>query len=235
MINLIKEIEPNLNPSKISCDYELAAVNAFKGGFPNAHILGCFFHLTRNLRKHLGELHLMGRYNNDANFAIEARMITSLAFVPIDDLDTAIDELANVLPLELQPILQWFEDAYVGRPNRRGNGRRPAIFPPEVWSVYDRVLNDVDRTNNHAEAAHRRLCTELSMTHPTIWKFIDVLKTIQSGRDVYLEQLIAGREPPPKKRKYVEADRRIKSMVENYNRNIIDFLRGISHNYKMNA
>lgn len=235
MLNMLKDVEENLNPRKISCDFELAAITAFKDAFPNAEILGCFFHLTKNLKKHLGEHHLIGRYNNDADFALQARMITSLAFVPIQDLDNAINELSAMLPLELEPLLQWFEDTYVGRPNRHGNGRRRAFFGPEVWSVYNRVLTNADRTNNHAEAAHRRLQTELSMNNPTIWNLITGLKTIQRGRDVFFEHLLAGNEPPRKKRKYLEADTRIRNLVQDYhNRNIIQFLRGISHNYEMN-
>lgn len=234
MIALLKEVEPNLNPRKISCDYELAAINAFQEAFPACEILGCFFHLVKNMRKHLGNLQLLGRYNNDADFALYARMVTSLAFVPIHDLDTAVDELATEIPLELQPLLQWFEDSYLGRPNRRGNGRNRPIFPPETWSVYTRVLTDTDRTNNHAEAAHRRLQSELSMDRPTIWKLIYSLKQIQRGRDVFFEQLAAGAEPPRKKKKYIDSDNRIKCIVMDYeNRSVIEYLRGISHNYVM--
>lgn len=235
MINRLKELVPDLSPEKISCDFELAAINAFKDAFPEAEILGCLFHLAKNLRKHLGSHHLMGRYKNDANFALQSRMITSLAFIPTGDLDEAVDRLATELPVDLQPILQWFEDSYVGRPNRRGNGRRPPIFSPQIWSVYNRVLDGTDRTNNHAEAAHRRLQTELAMDHPTIWKFIDVLRKVQKGRDIFLEQLVAGHAPPQKRRKYIEADNRIHRIVVDYrNRDLIQYLRGISHNYEMN-
>ncbi len=55
-----------------------------------------------------------------------------------------------------------------------------------MWNVYDRVLNDQDRTNNHAEAAHRRVQTELGMDHPTIWKLIDGLQKVQKGREKHI-------------------------------------------------
>ncbi|KAK4882164.1 hypothetical protein RN001_005483 [Aquatica leii] len=102
-------------------------------------------------------------------------------------------------------------NSFMRRPNRRGNGRRRAIFPIKIWSVYDRVLNNVDRTNNHAEAAHRRLQEELGMNYPYLWAYITALKKVQKGRDVFYEQMLAGRSPPKKLKKCRDADRRIKT------------------------
>lgn len=118
---------------------------------------------------------------------------------------------------------------------RRGNGRRPALFPPTMWNVFQRTVNRLDRTNNHAEAGHRRLQSELQMQHPSIWKFIDVLRKVQKNRDIYYEQLIAGNNPAQKLKKYRMADDRIFSLVSNFNqRDVLDYLRGIAHNIGMN-
>ncbi|XP_063931856.1 uncharacterized protein LOC135143846 [Zophobas morio] len=211
-INMLKELFPKpLNRKRISCYFELAAINAFK------------------------DEGLLRRYNNKADFALNARMITSLAFVLFEDIDGAIETLSEQIPQELQPILNWFEDFYVERPNRRSVSRRNPMFPPKTWNLYHRVLNRIDRTNNHAEAAHRRLQNELSMDHPTLWKFLDTLKIIQKGRDIFYEQLVAGKSPPAKLKKYQDADRRIFKIVESYHQeNILEYLRGLSHNYEMN-
>ncbi|KAG8238728.1 hypothetical protein J437_LFUL018501, partial [Ladona fulva] len=75
----------------------------------------------------------------------------------------------------------------IHRLNRRRNGRRPPIFPHEMWNLYKHVLNGEIWTNNFAEAAHRRLQAELGMDHPSIWKFIDGLRKVQHGRDFYYE------------------------------------------------
>lgn len=202
--------------------------------FPGAEIFGCFFHLCQNLKKHVGELHLNKRYNNEADFALKAKMITALAFVPINDLDVAFDRLAGHLPVELQPLLQWFEDFYLGRMNRNGINRRPPMFPPAMWNVYSRVLNGQDRTNNYAEAAHRRIQLELAMNHPSVWKLIDGLRKLQKGRDIFFEQMVAGRAPPAKLKKYTEADKRILRIVNDYeNRDVLEYLSGLAYNYGM--
>lgn len=59
---------------------------------------------------------------------------------------------------------------YTGRLRMNGT-RTAAIFPPELWSVHQRTLDEADRTNNFAEASHRRLQLAFSCTHPTIWRF----------------------------------------------------------------
>lgn len=54
-------------------------------------------------------------YNNDAKFFVLIKMIISLAFVPIEDLDIATDLLADGLSDETIPLIDWFEEYYVGR------------------------------------------------------------------------------------------------------------------------
>ncbi|KAB0802861.1 hypothetical protein PPYR_05047 [Photinus pyralis] len=228
------ELEPNFQPRSYSCDFEAAAITAFQGCFPDANIFGCYYHLTHNVKKKICELGLIQNYNNDANFSLRAKMVPALAFVPINDLENALDAISEALPDDLQPLVDWFEDNYIGRRNRRGLGRRPALFGPETWNLHQRVLDGEDRTNNYAEAAHRRLTIELGMEHPTIWKFIVALRKIQIARDVRYEQLLAGHQPSPKKRKYREIDNRISRLILNYNNdNILEFLRGIAHNYEL--
>ncbi len=56
-----------------------------------------------------------------------------------------------------------------------------------MWNVYNQVLNDQGQTNNHAEAAHRRVQAELEMDHSMIWKLIDGLWKVQKGRDLFCE------------------------------------------------
>ena len=73
---------------------------------------------------------LFHRYDNDATFSLHARMIIALAFVPIDNLDVAFDALTEELPDELQPILNWLEDNYLGRLFGRNRRRRAPIFSP---------------------------------------------------------------------------------------------------------
>ncbi len=161
-------------------------------------------------------------------------MLVGLAFVPIIHLEEAFEALSALdLTEDIGTIFRWFEDTYIGRPNQHGP-RRLARFPPSIWSVYERVINRQDRTNNYAEAANRRIQREMQMNHPCIWKFIDCLRRIQKGQDLVYEQYVCGDPPVAKRRTYRIIDARIQAMVEGFNPvNMLEFLRGLSHVYEM--
>ena len=47
-------------------------------------------------------------------------MIAALAFVPLDKVVEAFETLQADLPEEMQQISDYFEDTFIGRPQRRG-------------------------------------------------------------------------------------------------------------------
>ncbi len=82
-------------------DFGKAPMNAFGGQFPNAQLSGCYFHLGQNIWRNIQTHHLQQRYSNDANFALEARMIPAPAFVTPAYLDRYFDDLSNNVDLRL--------------------------------------------------------------------------------------------------------------------------------------
>ena len=81
------------------------------------------------------------------------------------------------------------------------------------------------------EGWHRGFELQVAAHHPNIWRFIDSLKKEQNFNELKIEQLIAGYTQARKKR-YVDLDRRIKSIVERFNdtTDVLEYLRGIAHN-----
>ena len=100
----------------------------------------------------------------------------------------------------LDPLLNWLEDNYIGRRNRRGNGRQQPRFRIELWNQYQNVIEGKARTNNHVEGWHRGVQGELQMVNPTLWKCIDALQSQQQKRDTIFEGLIAGHAPNERNR-----------------------------------
>uniref|UniRef100_A0A5S6QFZ6 Cytosol aminopeptidase n=1 Tax=Trichuris muris TaxID=70415 RepID=A0A5S6QFZ6_TRIMR len=174
------------------------------------------------MKKQLAVEQLLTRYNREPEFALSARMIISLAFVPIPELDVAAAALLDVLPVELRNTFQWFRRTYIGILNRSGK-RLPAMFPPRMWSTYRRTVVGSNRTNNYAEAAHRRLRSEFGVEHPTLWRFIDGLRKVQSGQDNMYEEYVRGEHPRYKRAKYIRADRRILDLVGHVAEKIVVF------------
>jgi len=92
------------------------------------------------------------------------------------------------------------------------------------------------KTNNAVEAWHRGFSVLCGQNHPTVYSFIDKLLTEQSKNELIIEQLIAGAQPPPAKKVYRDTARHVKTIVEDYaNRDLVHFLRGISHNFEFQA
>ena len=62
---------PNAAPDKVLIDFELAAMKAFEKALPNASISGCFFHLSQNFIRKIGELGLKNLYDPELSLALK--------------------------------------------------------------------------------------------------------------------------------------------------------------------
>ena len=52
------DLAPNCRPEKILLDFEQAALQSFQKTFPEAHLSGCFFHLSQSYMRKINELGL---------------------------------------------------------------------------------------------------------------------------------------------------------------------------------
>lgn len=237
MLDMLTLGWPELNPTAISMDFEIGLMNSFAAYFPEADIHGCFFHLVQNMKKQVAAAGLSKRYRQEADFAHAAKMITALAFIPPPRVEDAVCELQNGLPPALQPILDYFEDNYLGRLQVRADGtlgRRTPLFPVHKWTVYDRTPEGDSRTNNYAEAFHKSLQGHFAVDHPALLKFIDGIRAVQHKQDAKLERYISGRHEANKRNAYVENDKRIMSILERLEAiTLREALRGLAHTYEM--
>lgn len=228
----IKEFIPDANPETIMTDFESAVINVVHDVYPETRHRGCFFHLCQAIFRHIQSNGLKNRYEIDADFALKMKMLPALAFVPeehvIQYFEVLCDE--NVFPEEAQPIIDYFEDTWIGRPNRRH--RRPPRFPLSMWNCYQGTLQGQPKTNNSVEGWHRGFQELLSANHPSIWKFIDAIKRQQSLNELKIEQFLSGIEPPMGSRKYRDCAGRIGRIVQNfeYNVDIEGYVRSLAHN-----
>ena len=81
------------------------------------------------------------------------------------------------------------------------------------------------------------------MDHPSLWKLINGLRRVQKGPDVDYKCMVAGHAPLPKRKKYVNVDKRIFNLVQRLNECnqptdpevLLEFLRGIAHNIEIHS
>jgi len=228
-----------LTPSYILTDFEQAAINASHGEFPNAINKGCFFHLGQSGWRKIQNCGLAVQYGNDEHFSLLIRHLFALAFLPAHEIPSAFDILKPRIPPEANNIVQWFEDNYVHgkirRQLRNGNiVRDTPLFPPQLWSVYDSVELGIPRTQNTVEAWHRRWKTLVGESHIGVYTIIQEIQKEQQEVEVQIERMLRGEQPPKKKKKVIDRENRIMTIInDRENRSIMDFLRGIAHNLSL--
>ena len=221
---------PDLKPKVIHSDFEIGAIHAAQSRFPDASMKGCFFHVCQNVYRRVQDGGLQERYATDAAFSLTIRMLTALAFVRQADLSDYYVLLEESFPECAEHVILYFEEYYIGRLRPNGTRRTPT-FPPALWNMRNAVLQGQPRTNNAQKGWHRRFASAVYCHHPSIWKLITSLPDEERSSSRRREQLVAGHDAPARKKRYVDRDRRLLRLVEDYDvEEPLVFLRGIAHN-----
>jgi len=65
------------------------------------------------------------------------------------------------------------------------------MFPIKFWNVYERVMENNPRTSNFVEGFHSKLNKCIKTYHPSMWKFLTVIRRIQQQTENSLTKLQA--------------------------------------------
>ncbi len=218
------------------CDFEKAFQNSLQDVFgANVNIVGCLFHLGQCIWRKIQQMNLVEAYRTDEIVRLKCKMLMALAFVPSGGIVDAFETIQNDIPDNVAGLYDYFEDTWIGRPARRGQRRNP-LFAVELWSVHDRVVEGLPRTNNAVEGWHRAFQGTVGFVHPTVYKLIDAIRLEQSHTENVVTRINAGQVVTKKNAQYVRVDAAIQTLVANFgDRHIVDFLRGISYNVSLNV
>jgi len=152
-----------VRPSQIVLDMEVAAYKAFLKVFfsqgNNTTITFCLFHWRRALLRKLGELHCREEFFKKGPLQKLFSRLSTLPFVPADHIiDVGEHLLATFIVEHLENIseascdfLDYFRKNYLGTVDEEKEVRKPARFPPHLWSIYTAFLNCEPFTTNYAE------------------------------------------------------------------------------------
>lgn len=234
LLQALETLRPGLAPTTLMTDFESAAISAFREAYQGLKVTGCHFHLAQNVWRHIQDSGLSLDYIHDENFAKLMRMLPGLAYLPPlhveQAFETVFDPASPVYDARGQPIFDYFEDTYIGRPRRRGP-RHPPMFSIDMWNVHDRVLTDAAKSNNSCEGWHHAFQNVVGACYPNLWRLIEALKKEQSLVQADVTRLLGGQAPAPKRRKYKDLQKRIKTIVTQYNdggRGLLETMEGLA-------
>lgn len=114
---------------------------------------GCFFHFSQAVLRKIGDLGLRRRYDEHRGFCRRVHTLTSLAFLPPDQIRAAFDQLAPYFEDCERPLLKYFEETWIGGADPSGYGCGMACFPPILWSVNGRAVEQGASGDNECERA----------------------------------------------------------------------------------
>jgi hypothetical protein len=234
-LKAVKDLCLQKYPKSIMMDFEKTAVNVFTEEFANSRLQGCFFHFSQAIYRHVQSAGLQASYAANPEFALMLRHLPALAFVPIQNVQDYFNYLVESSFFEeneasLTLHVNYFEDTWIGRLDRRGR-RRPPLFSIEMWNCYEVARKNKSKTNNAVEGWHNSFQSLLQSSKPSIWKLIIALRKDSAIYDVNLEQLIAGAAGQSSKKIYKDTAAKLKRIVDTFQERIpLEFLRGVAHN-----
>ena len=152
---------------------------------------------------------------------------------PVDVADKfrqLVDSLSEEEDALLSEFIDYFEATWIGH-ERRGR-YRPPLFQIKFWNVFDRVQDDLPRTNNSVEGWHNAFNRRVSIPHPTFRRLVKKIQQEQGGNEVFIRQLACGFNGSPMKKRYTVINERLKMIVNGYSSTspVIPYLRAIAHN-----
>lgn len=154
LFEMIKSQVQEWEPTHISMDFEVTAILAIKGLFPEVKIVGCFFHFSRSLwrkAKQLGVIKSrLGR--------IHVKLCTVLSHLPLNLLDDGWLYVMGESPnnAEITKFNDYFVQTWLQHP-----------VLSKVWNTF----NESHRTNNMVESWNGRV-KKIMPLKPNIGQFL---------------------------------------------------------------
>ncbi|CAF1109324.1 unnamed protein product [Brachionus calyciflorus] len=179
-------------PDSFSCDFEKGLLNTIQLTFEKCKVLGCWFHLSQNLWKHVQSYGLVEKYSSDKEFYKAFQRLKALPFVPCDDVVDAFKVIKCNSPVEFNLMLEYFETYYIGKLKKNSKSvREEPMFAIETWNVYERIEKDLPRANNNLEAWHKVFGNDCKK-NPTLHKLINQFRLEQNLTEIILDQINSG-------------------------------------------
>lgn len=223
------------SPTTIYIDFEAAVIKAAKEVFSEQLSVSCCrFHRKKNLFFHVGQKGCLQLFNENEHFQIGLDLIYSLDRIPPEDVIFAWEQVIQPYFAEhfehddcVQNFLGYVERTFIGK--MIAGQRRPALFPPAIWSTHSNILQGNQTTTNAVESWNAKWNS--TTTNHNILRIITNFKMEDSLARTKFQELVSGRfvDPNPGRTSRKQAKlEELKRAMLNYNRqNVKEFLYGL--------
>ena len=105
------------------------------------------------------------------------------------------------------------------------------LIPHDMWNQHDASLMLIPRSSNIAEGWHHGFHSMLSCSNPTLWKFLDALKSEQALTDQKLARRKLRQLPEPRAPKWINYDQRLQKIVDDFESytHVLDYLEAVGN------
>ncbi|KAK3910862.1 Protein FAR1-RELATED SEQUENCE 2 [Frankliniella fusca] len=203
VLHHVRQLVPQFNPLVIMTDFEVGLQNAWKTVFPNAQVIGCYWHFCRAVLKKARELGLVPFMNQHRQLRSLIRAMCALPLLPQAlmgrGLNTLIQEATRRGYVQfLNPYFNYMIDTWMTNP----------LF--STMSVYDQP----HRTNNVSESCNRMLRSKTGAHRPGLWHFLTAVRRLEQSATLTLIAAHRGHHVArPKKVSAVNNDLRIRNYI----------------------
>ncbi|CAM2715360.1 unnamed protein product [Rotaria socialis] len=183
VISLARKLNLNLQPRRLTIDFEIATMNSFCRLFSTATVTGCLFHYAQSLWRKIQELGLTrhlspstDKENTDISPEEKKRAdhwflaAIGLALIPPELVERTWMEVMDEYTPEHASATK-FNDYLVSTYVDSSSAR----YHTKIWNVHELLVNKLPRTNNHVEDLNRQLKSQFPV-HPHIFNFIELLR-----------------------------------------------------------
>ncbi|KAJ4425385.1 hypothetical protein ANN_28000 [Periplaneta americana] len=166
-------------------------MNACRLAFPQPVVNGCLFHFSQAIWRNVVNRARRAQYLDIENPEVrnQIQKIMGLPFIPLNDLLFVWDLLNEKFVDDILDLASYIEITFItGHPAREQGRAVPPRFSPEIWNVYEFVINGRQLTNNVVEGFHSQFQRLVVAHHVNIWRFISHLERQQAETEHLVTQ-----------------------------------------------
>ena len=152
-----------VKPKSITCDFEVAFINACRAVFNDTPIYCCYFHFNQNMIRKIQNIGLTEDYIKNENLRRFLKLPKVLCFIPPDHVEESFLKIRKIVTDDrVLAFFDYFQKTYIGYNELRKNSNRKnarmvefriePTFPIGLWNCYSRLQDCLPRTNNYVEA-----------------------------------------------------------------------------------